>query len=67
VVDDSERIRERMELLSAASFEGLFFHVDGVIIDANQRLAEMLGYAPHELLGAQTLQRCVAPEDIPAS
>ena len=64
--DELQRTRERMELLSVASFEGLFFHVDGVIIDANQRLADMLGYAPEEVLGAHTLQRCVAPEDLPA-
>jgi PAS domain S-box-containing protein len=65
MLEDSDRIRERMELLSAASFEGLFFHIDGVVIDVNQRLAEMFGYAPHELLGPNTMQMCVAPEDIP--
>ena len=32
-------------MLSEASFEGLMIHVDGSIIDANQPLAEMLGYA----------------------
>jgi PAS domain S-box-containing protein len=54
-----------MQLLSAASFEGLMFHVDGVIFDANQRLAEMLGYEPSELLGDQSLRHGVAPEDLP--
>jgi PAS domain S-box-containing protein len=60
-----QRERERMQLLSAASFEGLLFHVDGVVFDANHRLAEMLGYEPNELLGEQTLRRVVAPEDLP--
>jgi PAS domain S-box-containing protein len=60
-----QRERERMQLLSAASFEGLMFHVDGVIFDANQRLAEMLGYEPSELLGDQSLRHGVAPEDLP--
>ena len=63
--DELRRVRERMELLSAASFEGLMFHVDGSIFDLNERLAEMLGYPPAELLGDQTMPRCVAPEDLP--
>jgi PAS domain S-box-containing protein len=63
--EELQRVRERMDLLSAASFEGLFFHVGGVIIDANQRLSELIGYTPEEILGDQTLYRCVAPEDVP--
>jgi PAS domain S-box-containing protein len=64
--EELRRVRERMTLLSEASFEGLFFHVDGVVIDANQRFSELTGYGPSEVLGAQTLGRCVAPEDLPA-
>jgi PAS domain S-box-containing protein len=64
--DELIRVQERLEMLSAASFEGIFAHVDGVIVDANQRLAELLGYEPSELLGEQTMRRCVGPEDIPA-
>ncbi len=57
------RMRERMEMLSAASFEGLLIHVDGVVIDANQRVAEMVGYELPEMLGPGTFARCVAEED----
>jgi PAS domain S-box-containing protein len=60
---EQTRMRERMEMLSAASFEGLMFHVDRVIVDANRRLAEMVGYDAAELLGAATFERCVAEED----
>ena len=63
--DESARIRERLELLSWASFEGLVFHVDGVVFDVNERLLEISGFARDELLGEQLLQRCVAPEDLP--
>jgi two-component system, cell cycle sensor histidine kinase and response regulator CckA len=63
--DEHRRTAERLDMLSAASFEGLMIHVDGVIIDANQRLAEMLGYPPAEVLGPNTMRRCVAPEDLP--
>jgi len=63
-LDENARIRERMELLASASFEGLVFHVDGVVFDVNQRLLEITGYERDELLGKQLLQRCVAPEDL---
>jgi two-component system, cell cycle sensor histidine kinase and response regulator CckA len=59
------RARERAQMLSEASFEGIMINVDGVIIDANQRLADMLGFEPNEVLGPATLERCVAPEDLP--
>jgi PAS domain S-box-containing protein len=62
--DARERAQERADMLSEASFEGLLFHVDGVVFEVNQRLAELLGYEPNELLGDKTMQRCVAPEDL---
>jgi len=65
---DSEQLKhtkERLEMLSAASFEGLMVHVEGSVIDVNQRLCELLGYEPHELLGPKTMQMCTAPEDLP--
>ena len=59
------RARERAAMLSEASFEGIMINVGGDLIDANQRLADMLGYELDELMGPQTLERCVAPEDQP--
>jgi PAS domain S-box-containing protein len=59
------RLRERLEMIAAASFEGLIFHVDGVVIDANDRACEIHGYARTEMLGPDALRRCVAPESIP--
>ncbi|HEX4406240.1 MAG TPA: PAS domain S-box protein [Polyangia bacterium] len=64
--DEQSRLRERYELLSSASFEGLLIHADGKVIDINERLCEMHGYARDELLGASDILRtCVAPEDVP--
>jgi two-component system cell cycle sensor histidine kinase/response regulator CckA len=63
--DEHRRARERLEMLSSGSFEGILIHVDGVVIDANQRLAEMLGCEIAEVLGPHTLGTCVAPEDLP--
>lgn len=62
--DARQRAQERADLLSGASFEGLLFHVDGVVFDVNQRLAELLGYPAKELIGETTMERCVAPEDL---
>jgi two-component system cell cycle sensor histidine kinase/response regulator CckA len=59
------RLAERTELLSAASFEGLFFHVDGRVIDVNQRLTELSGHRREDLLGDQVMQRCIVPEELP--
>ncbi|MES1209883.1 MAG: PAS domain S-box protein, partial [Pseudomonadota bacterium] len=59
------RVSERANMLSAASFEGIMIHENGVIIDANERLAEMLGYTHQEVIGENTLRLCVAPEDMP--
>jgi len=63
--EDQARAEERRAMLSAASFEGILVHVDHVVIDVNQRLCDMLGYQRDELLGPGTLQKCVAPEDVP--
>jgi len=60
------RSRERAQMLSEASFEGIMIHVDGSIIDANQRLADMLGYEHAEVVGPDLLRRAVAPEDLPS-
>ena len=63
--DEQSRLRERYELLSSASFEGLLMHADGKVIDVNDRLCEMHGYERHELLSGDIVRMCVAPEDIP--
>ena len=63
--EDEARAAERRQMLSAASSEGILVHVDHLVIDVNQRLCEMLGYERHELLGPDTLRKCVAPEDVP--
>lgn len=61
------KTKERFDMLSEASFEGILIHVDGVVIDVNHRLAEMVGWEPHELLGADTMRRTIVPEDLAAT
>jgi PAS domain S-box-containing protein len=57
--------RERLATFSSASFEGLFIHSGGIIVEANERLGVMLGYPRAELIGLDVLHRCVVPEEIP--
>ncbi|HEY6727427.1 MAG TPA: ATP-binding protein [Polyangiaceae bacterium] len=63
-VEQHQRTRERLELLYHASFEGILVHVNGVVIDVNQRLAEILRAPREELLGPKTMSNHVAPEDL---
>ncbi len=52
---------ERFRRFFEASFEGVAIHDRGVILDANKRLAEMLGYEPSEIIGRHALE-FAAPE-----
>ncbi|MGH9259454.1 MAG: PAS domain S-box protein, partial [Acidimicrobiales bacterium] len=58
VVRDSE---ERFRMLSEAAFEGIGVNENGVIVEANRRLAEMLGCELRELIGSPVVE-FVAPE-----
>jgi PAS domain S-box-containing protein len=62
---EHRRVQERSAMLAGASFEGLFFHHGGTVIDANDRLSEMLGFTHAELVGMDIPRVCVAPEDLP--
>jgi PAS domain S-box-containing protein len=41
----------RFRTLADASFEGLVIHEDGVLLDVNARITDILGYTPAELIG----------------
>ena len=55
---------ERFKQLSEASFEGVVFHENGVIITANKRYFEMFGYDESELIGKEALPLTVTPESL---
>ena len=46
----------RYSTLSEASFEGILIHERGIILDANNRFAEMYGYELDELIGKDALE-----------
>ena len=64
IIGSSERKRteeavreseERFRRLSEASFEGIVFHEEGKIIDANEAFATMFGYGLSEVIGKNAL------------
>lgn len=57
-IRDSE---DRMRKLAEATTEGIVFHQNGVVTDANQALLSMLGYSLGEVVGRQVLD--FIPED----
>jgi PAS domain S-box-containing protein len=61
--NENRRVRERMDLLSSASFEGILVHEGGNVIDANERISELTGLPMSEILGPGAVSSCVAPED----
>ena len=56
-----EESEKRFRRLSEAAFEGIAVTEKGKIVDANDRLAEILGYEPSELIGMNVMD-AVAPE-----
>ena len=52
---------ERLRRMAEASFEGLAFSENGILIDCNEQLARMLGYSLEELIGKPVVE-LVAPE-----
>ncbi|MCK6425228.1 MAG: EAL domain-containing protein [Burkholderiaceae bacterium] len=57
MIESEERLAKFMQ----ASVEGILFHRDGRIADANPSICELLGQTLHELLGRRLLD-LVAPE-----
>jgi len=55
---------ERLSKFMDASVEGIVFHNNGVITDANLPLQRLVGYSLQELLGRRTLD-FIAPDQVP--
>ena len=52
---------ERFARLSEAAYEGIGISENGIILDSNRQLAEMLGYTAAELIGKSVIE-FIAPE-----
>jgi PAS domain S-box-containing protein len=53
---------ERYRTLHDASFGGIFIHDQGIVLECNQGLSEITGYALDELIGMDALNTLVAPD-----
>jgi diguanylate cyclase (GGDEF)-like protein/PAS domain S-box-containing protein len=54
---------ERLAKFMQASAEGIVFHHQGVVTDANPPMCDLLGYELHELLGRNVLD-AIAPDHV---
>jgi diguanylate cyclase (GGDEF)-like protein/PAS domain S-box-containing protein len=54
---------ERLSKFMQASAEGIVFHRDGFITDANPPVCELIGYSLEEMLGRKTLE-FIAPDHV---
>jgi PAS domain S-box-containing protein len=59
-----QRDEERFKVLSKAAFEGVVIHQNGIIVEANQNAAKMLGYNRVEEVIGQSIIPMVAPESL---
>lgn len=56
--------KERLSGFFEASFEGIFFHSDGKIIDVNPAATEIFGYSPDQVIGRDLIS-FITPGSIP--
>ena len=55
--------KERLAKFMQASVEGIVFHKDGVIVDANPPICALTGFALEDMLGRRTIE-FIAPDEV---
>ena len=55
---------ERYRQLADVTFEGIIFHDQGVLLQANDQFFQMFGYEPDELIGTQIMEKTLTPESL---
>ena len=61
--EGADRARARLEALAEATFEAIFFSVDGVCLDMNRRAEELIG-VPRERFVGHLLVEHIVPEQL---
>jgi PAS domain S-box-containing protein len=56
-----QKSEERFKKLSMLTFEGIVIHNNGIVIDVNDSLIQMVGYSKKELIGKNIIQLVVTP------
>ncbi len=57
-----EESQKAFEMLSNLTFEGILLHNNGVVVDVNQSLTNIVGYTKSELIGENIFELCVLPK-----
>src|SRR5690606_30633423 len=69
VAGEAARLREseaRFRQLANATFEGVFIHIEGRILDVNRTLCRLLGYSQDELIG-RSMFDYISKETLPGA
>jgi len=63
IVKTEQKLKEsedRYRQLSELTFEGIIIHENGIVIEANKAICDMVGYTKEELIDNNILELCVA-------
>ncbi len=63
--DELEENIERFEKLSSLTFEGILIHKNGIVLDVNESLVQMVGYTKGELVGKNIIELLVPKKYYP--
>ncbi|WP_340820774.1 PAS domain S-box protein [Methanolobus sp. WCC4] len=55
---------DKYQMLSDATFEGIIFHENGIVLDANEAVFRATGYAREEIIGQNILKKAIHPDDL---
>ena len=61
---DLKTSEERYRQLADVTFEGIIFHDQGVLLQANDQFFQMFGYEPDELVGNQLMVKTLTSESV---
>ena len=60
--EDLKSSETRYRQLADVTFEGIIFHDEGVLLQANDQFFRMFGYEPDELVGNQIMEKTLTPD-----
>nr|WP_321497695.1 PAS domain S-box protein [uncultured Methanolobus sp.] len=55
---------EKYQMLSDATFEGIVFHDNGIVLEVNEAVTRGTGYSKEELLGKNIMKMVIHPDDL---
>jgi two-component system, cell cycle sensor histidine kinase and response regulator CckA len=62
--EDLKSSETRYRQLADVTFEGIIFHDEGVLLQANDQFFQMFGYEPDELVGTQIIEKTLTLDSL---